>query len=179
MNDATLTAYKQEFFQFALLHEDLSYVPLVAQPVTNQKVFAFKIVSLDGDYVGSLKNNKLLVRDEVVAVLSQYGYTPTDSVVIAPTLGLNTAATYPSNSTNMYTSFCNTGTDAGIWLRDHVTSLVRQASNSEILNNSLNMVIQDWLYVPLLTTVNIDAKKVFINISQSADESLFTTTITI
>jgi hypothetical protein len=89
--------------------------------------------------VGSLKNNKLLVRDEVVAVLSQYGYTPTDSVVIAPTLGLNTAATYPSNSTNMYTSFCNTGTDAGIWLRDHVTSLVRQASNSEILNNSLNM----------------------------------------
>lgn len=174
MDTATLSAYKQEFFEYALTYKELVGIPFAQSPVAGQKIVGVKLETVE--YLGRLdEENKFKVRDDLIELLTEHGYS-SDSVVIDISLGYDESCTCDMpDCHNVYSSFSCKSTAAGLYLRDTVSEIIRAGA----FDAPLGAVIDEWLLVPLLTTKHINATTVFVVIPALADESHYSSIITI
>jgi hypothetical protein len=85
MDTATLSAYKQEFFEYALTYKELAGIPFAQSPVAGQKIVGVKLETVE--YLGRLdEENNFKVRDDLIEILTENGYSA-NSVVIDISLG--------------------------------------------------------------------------------------------
>jgi hypothetical protein len=174
MDNATISAYKQEFFTYALAYNELVNVPFCETPVAGQKIFGIKLETTES--LGRIDaNGHYQVREDLIELLAENGYK-SDSLVIDIGFGYDEACTCDKTDChNMYSSFSCRESDASKYLRDLVKTIIDNGASQQLLAAT----VDEWLLVPLLTTKHIDAKTVFIVIPTAADESHYSSIITI
>lgn len=174
MDNATISSYKQEFFTYALTHKDLVKVPFSETPITGQQIIGIKLKTVE--YFGRIDTDgSFIVRGDLIELLEENGYKSEDSLLIDIGYGYDeNCAGDDTDYHGMYSSFTCKETDASRYLK----SLVQPAINTSS-QESLADTIDEWLLIPLLTTKHINAKKVFIVIPELANESYYSSIITI
>jgi hypothetical protein len=175
MDNATISSYKQEFFTYALTYKDLATVPFSETPVVGQKIIGVKLKTVQ--YFGRFDvDGSFKVREDLIELLEENGYKSEDSLLIDIGYGYDENCTCDDiDCHNMYSSFTCRDTAAG----SYVKGLIQDTITSTISNELASARIDEWFLIPLLTTKHINAKTVFIVIPELANESYYSSIITI